>query len=279
MHFKLSILLVLSSLACASSDNGPQARALNVSSFNIRYGTANDGQDHWDMRRQHVLTTIRAEQPHLLGLQEALAFQVDYLAEMLPHFSVVGIGREGGRRGEFSCLFIDERRLEILRSGTFWLSEQPAQVASTGWDAALPRICTWALLRDRTSAAEFLWMNTHFDHRGQLARERSGALIHARLAEFAGLPAIVTGDLNAGEDSAPLIALKGDRLRDSFRVLHPDASDVGTFSGFKGRKDGLKIDYVLCSPEWTVLEASIDRRAFAGRNPSDHFPVIAKLRL
>ncbi len=262
------------------------APSLLVMSFNIRYGTARDGEDHWEKRKEHVLATIQAAEPQLLGLQEALAFQVDYLSERLPHLKVVGIGRDGDRQGEFSCLLIDERRLEILRSGTFWLSEKPEVVASKGWDAALPRICTWSILRERgalprerKAGPEFLWMNTHFDHRGERARRESGALIHERLAAFGKLPAIVSGDLNAGETSAVLRALKGDKLRDSFRVLHADAEQVGTFNGFRGRKDGAKIDYVLCTSDWEVLEATIERREFEGRTPSDHYPVLARLRL
>lgn len=280
-------ILLCSSVALAAQDDAQGAAQegasaalpVDVMTFNIRNGKAADGENHWSKRRHNVVATIQAGAPHVLGLQEAYAFQVDYLSEQLPQYQVVGVGRDGGKKGEYSCLFVDKKRLEVVRSGTFWLSDKPDVVASKGWDAALPRICTWAVLRERKGGPEFLVMNSHYDHRGKQARERSAALMHSRLAEFEGLPAIVTGDLNAGEESAPLKALKGDKLRDTFRVLHPDQKTVGTFGGFRGRKDGAKIDYVLCTSEWHVLEASIDRRAFDGRDPSDHFPVLARLRL
>lgn len=254
-------------------------KALTVMSFNIRNGLAKDGPNHWDKRKQDVLATIRANEPQLVGLQEAYHFQLEYLMQALPGYTLVGVGRGGGEQGEYSCILIETKRLEVRRSGTFWLSEKPEHVASKGWDAALPRICSWAVLRERGSLREFLVMNAHFDHRGSVARLRSAELMHARLDDFKGLAVIVTGDLNAGEASAPLVALKGEVLTDTFRSLHPKASPAGTFNGFAGKRDSAKIDYVLCSKEWTVQAASIDRREFDGRMPSDHYPVVAKLHL
>ncbi len=287
MHKLLQILIVTAGLfliACRATDPLSELErdvqgSMRVMTFNIRYGTASDGPNHWGLRRENVITTIRDQSPELVGIQEALDFQVEFLAERFPNFEIVGTGREGGMKGEFSCLLIDRERFDVRRSGTFWLSDEPETVGSKGWDAALPRICTWAVLLDRMNGREFVWMNTHFDHRGQLAREQSGQLIHSRLADFPGLPAIVTGDLNAAEESEPLVALKGDALRDSFREIHPSAGPAGTFNFFRGHNEGDKIDYVLCSEHWSVLSASIDRRQFDGRNPSDHYPVLADLRL
>lgn len=278
------LLFVLLPLAASCSARSapmelPSPEPLRALSFNIRYGTANDGEDHWLNRRENVVETIRSKEPDVIGLQEAIGFQVDFLSEHLPGYEVIGVGRDGGSGGEYSCLMIDRSRFETLRTGTFWLSEAPDLVASVGWDAALPRICTWAVLRERAGERDFLLMNSHFDHRGVEARERSGALIHSVLKDYPGLPVIVMGDFNAGEASAALKALKGDVLRDSFRVLHPGESVVGTFNGFRGQGDGQKIDYILCSKEWTVLTAFIDRREFDGHTPSDHYPVFAVLQL
>lgn len=279
---RISSLLALA--ACqtvsgpAKADNSRQS-PLRIASFNIRYGTAEDGEDRWERRRDLVLETIRGLDADLLGLQEALEFQVQELAQAFPRYSVIGLGREADGRGEQTALMLDRERFRVVRSGTFWLSETPEVVASRAWDAALPRICTWAVLFDSRSQVELLWMNTHFDHRGAKARAESGALIHSRLAEFPGMPVVITGDLNADERSAPLAALRGDTLVDSFRIVHPEAIEVGTFNRFTGKSDGEKIDYVLCGFEWKVEDASIERRQFDGRFPSDHFPVTATLSL
>ncbi len=260
-------------------DVPPDDSLLRVASFNIRYGTADDGGNRWERRGEIVIETIRGLDADLLGLQEALDFQVEELSQAFPRYHVLGLGREAGGRGEQTTLMLDAERFRVVRSDTFWLSETPAVVASKGWDAALPRICTWAVLFDSKSQREFLWMNSHFDHRGEVARAKSGALIHSKLAEFPGLPVVVTGDFNEGEDSPPLAALRGELLVDPFRVVQPGVAQVGTFNGFKGQRDGAKIDYVLCSSEWALHDASIHRREFGGRFPSDHFPVTATLGL
>ena len=87
------------------------------------------------------------------------------------------------------------------------------------------------------------------------------------------------GDFNAGEQNPAVRAMRG-AFRDTFRVQHPDATEVGTFSGFTfGNTRGEKIDHVFVSPEVEVLGAGIVRSSRDGRYPSDHFPVIAVLRM
>lgn len=246
-----------------------------VMTFNIRYGTADDGDDAWPHRSEHVLDVIHATAPAILGVQEALDFQIDWLAAGLPGYVRLGQGREGGSRGEHASLFVESARFEVLSSGDFWLSEQPDVEASVGWDAALTRLCTWARLRAVDSGREMTVWNTHFDHRGAQARVRSAELIAQRVRATEG-PNIVLGDLNAGETSAPLDRLTAAGLRDSFRALHPDRRDVGTFHAFRGGLDGDKIDHILATPELTPLAAEIlSAPASNGRWPSDHHPVTA----
>jgi endonuclease/exonuclease/phosphatase family metal-dependent hydrolase len=146
-------------------------------------------------------------------------------------------------------------------------------------------MATWAVLRDRSAPAEasFLVVGTHFDHRGETARLESARLIVRRAEEIAAarsLPTVILGDLNAGEDSAPLAVFRDAGYRDSFRLLHPDATEVGTFSAFRGETTGGKIDHLLCSAGWHVESAAILRpRREDGRCPSDHEPVVAVLSL
>ena len=256
-----------------------QPDPIRVMSFNIRYGTANDGENRWELRKDLVIGTIQDHSPQIVGVQEALAFQMDALAEALPQFRVLGQGRLGGRQGEFAALLVDRARFAVEEHGDFWLSPTPEEVGSRGWDAALPRMCTWAVLRDLKTDARIRVLNTHFDHRGQQARLESAAVL-IREGQLGGdLPVIVTGDLNADEDSPPLSRLREAGLRDSFRAVHPEAEEVGTFNGFRGRTDGGKIDYVLVDSRWQVSRAEILRDNDEGRYPSDHFPVVADLVL
>ena len=271
-------LAMLPSPACA-------AEPLRVMTFNIRYGTANDGENSWPKRREMLFDVIREFRPDVFGVQEALAFQVEQLEDALPGYEHFGVGRDdGAQAGEFAAIFYRTERLQFVDGGTFWLSDTPEVVGSTTWGNDLTRICTWAEFRDRAGGedARFRLYNNHWDHQSQPARERSAALVVKKIAaEAAGLPVLVTGDFNADEDNAAVATiLHGDPpLRDTFREVHPDVKNVGTFTGFAPQADGRKIDYVLVTPQWRVQAADIVRTQVDGRHPSDHFPVTAIVEL
>ncbi|UCF20030.1 MAG: endonuclease/exonuclease/phosphatase family protein [Gemmatimonadota bacterium] len=260
---------------------------ISVMSFNLRYGTADDGENSWPNRRELAFQVIREQAPDVIGTQEALRFQLDELREALPEYGEVGVGRDDGEStGEYAALLYSRSRFEVREHGTFWFSETPEAPGSIAWGARLPRICTWARLADRMTDRAFYLYNVHLDHESQESRERSVELLIAHISgrEFED-PVVVTGDFNAGEDNPAMLRLlgatggRGLPLRDSFRELHPQATDVGTFNGFRGTTSGPKIDGVVLSDGWSVVSASIVRTARAGRYPSDHFPVTARLRL
>jgi len=282
----------LSLLAVAGS-----AGELRVMSFNLRYGTAPDGDDAWERRRTLVAATIAAFAPDLLGTQECLAFQRDQLLADLPGFAVVAVGRDdGGDAGEMCACFYRETRFALQASGTFWLSETPAVVASRGWDAALPRIATWLRLRDRATGRDLLWLNTHFDHQGAAARRASAALLHDWLAARAdSVSLLVTGDFNVAASGEPGsiertltdgLPVPGEAtavnvtplLRDTWTAVHGAVEpELGTFHGFGRDPRPGRIDWILTSPDLAVRLAAIDRTAEDGRWPSDHHPVVAVL--
>jgi predicted amidohydrolase YtcJ/endonuclease/exonuclease/phosphatase family metal-dependent hydrolase len=261
-----------------------QARQpLTAMSFNIRYGTANDGENRWPLRREFLIDVMREENADVIGLQEALDFQIDEIIAALPAYGVIGVGRDdGGRKGEYSAILFRRDRFQVSDAGTFWFSDTPETVASKSWGNRITRICTWARLVDRDGRA-FWHYNVHLDHESQPSRERSAALLRQRIAErrHADEPVIVTGDFNAGERNAAVSAMTaGNAFIDSFRVKYPDEKVVGTFSAFDVAKTGVeKIDYVFVQPGTEVIRAAIVRTARSGRTPSDHFPVVAHIRL
>jgi endonuclease/exonuclease/phosphatase family metal-dependent hydrolase len=260
---------------------------LRAMTFNIRYGTAGDGQNAWDNRKELLLETIRKADPDLLGTQEVLAMQADFLVENLKDYTLVGMGRDDGKRqGEFSAVLFRSTRFEPLDSGTFWLSETPEVPGSKSWDSSPPRIATWVKLRDRQAGGrEICFLNTHWDNRGNRARVESGRIIRAWLNENAGgMSVIMTGDLNVTETHdgvRALLASEGHepRLVDVFRLVHPQPGlEEATAHGFTGRRRGRRIDFILASPQWTGTVATIDHTNRDGRYPSDHYPVEAVLR-
>lgn len=277
----------------AQTDSTPEFRFM---SFNLRYGTADDGENSWPLRRDLVFRVIRDHSPDVLGTQEVLRFQLDELREQLPGHREIGVGRDDGESsGEYAAILYREDRLLLLDQGTFWLSDTPEIVGSTTWGNNITRICTWARLQDKSSGAAFYVFNLHLDHQSQASRERSVELVTARISRREhGDPIIVTGDFNAGEENPAMRYLRGEiarahernaeapptlGLRDTYRVVHPHRTDVGTFNGFVGTSTGEKIDAILVSSEWEVRGAQIVRTAFERRYPSDHFPVVATLAI
>jgi endonuclease/exonuclease/phosphatase family metal-dependent hydrolase len=262
---------------------GSLAQELRVMSFNVRYGTAADGQDSWPLRRESVEGVLRDFQPDVVGVQEALHFQLEEFSDLLPEMSWIGVGRDDGlTAGEYAAILYRRDRLEVLGEGTFWFSDTPETPGSMSWGNEIPRVCTWGRFRDRVSGDTFTLFNLHWDHVSQSSREQGAHLLLDRIRDRGMMEdrVLVTGDFNAGEENPAFRTLleSGDpSLRDSFRARFPDAVGVGTFHGFRGGTEGEKIDAILVGPEWEVMDAGILRVAPDGRYPSDHYPVVAIL--
>jgi endonuclease/exonuclease/phosphatase family metal-dependent hydrolase len=281
----LALALLLGVQAATAAQ--PPGEALTVMSFNIRYGDAKDGENAWPKRRDFLFDVVRDADADLVGLQEALHSQITQITKAVPIYGVIGVGRDDGRRaGEYTAILFRKDRFHVAEAGTFWFSDTPEVPGSTSWGNRITRICTWARFIDRDGRG-FWHFNLHLDHQSQPSRERSAEMLRDRIAarSFPEEPVIVTGDFNVGEKNPAIHTLVGTPgspgpLVDTFRVLHPDAIDVGTYTGFKyGTVSGDKIDYILVQPGTDVFGAEIVRTSRDERYPSDHFPVTARVRL
>lgn len=276
-----SILILLTALLCyACRSDRPTASeaALKVISYNVRYTgePTTDGENHWSYRRHASINMVREERPALIGTQEVLAEQLEFLSENLPEYEVVGVGRDDGiSAGEHMAIFYRKEAVEMLDWGTFWLSPTPDS-PTMGWDAACYRTCTWARLRDRASGKEFAVMNTHLDHIGQVAREQSIRLLMQRMGELMGegMPVVMTGDFNSTTDQpiyAPLKAVMQDA-----REVAPASDPRSTFNGW-GRGSGV-IDHIFVrGVEVDRFEVLCDKN-YGAPYISDHYPVAAEIR-
>lgn len=264
------------------SISGPTVR---VVTFNVRTGNANDGDNSWGKRKGAFVTVWKGLVGDLYGIQEATPAQLADISDALPAYARFGQGRDGGQAGEHSDIYYKTARFKVIEKGTFWLSPTPEKPGSKGWDSAFPRICTWGRFEEKTSGYRFYHFNTHLDHKGPTARQQGIKLIAARIAARTGKdePVFLTGDFNSDEDGVPERYLRGDMaidgakisepMRDSFRVLFPNAKGVRTAHGFNGGTNGAKIDYVFIGKGITPTDAGIDHSKPNGRFPSDHYPV------
>lgn len=253
---------------------------VKIMSYNIRYANVNDAEkgNGWEQhRREKIVDLINHYDPDLLGVQEALKHQIDYLLEELPEYAFIGVGRnEGKMEGEFSAILYKKGRFEPLKQNTFWLSTTPDK-PSKDWDAALPRIATWGHFKDKENNNNFYYFNTHFDHIGQQARTESAKLIVEKINGIAGnKPIILSGDMNATPDTEPYEILS-NALKDAAEISQkPAYGPEGTFSGFDLRSDEefRRIDYIFVD-NMAVLSYETIADFNGNKFPSDHLPVMA----
>ena len=202
---------------------------------------------------------IQEIDPDLLGLQESFPEQTRFVSEGLPDHECYELGRRGEGKREESCAVLWRReRFEVLDRGTFWLGPKPSRIAKA-WDAALPRICTWLRLKDLESGRSFVFANTHFDHRGRRARLESAKLL---ASQWPGEAVVLTGDLNAGEDSRPLAALREGGFVDSYRSLYRGRGGGGDLYGLSTAELG---EDRLRAPPWAEQRAGGSHRDDAVR--------------
>ena len=274
---KLALLLAVMLPFAVSCKQEPAP--LKVMSYNIRYGTADDGEHVWPNRREAAAAMILDQRPLVFGVQEALDFQLEYLQENCPPYKYVGVGREDGiHGGEHMAVFYDSENAELENWGTYWLSETP-EVPSFGWDAACKRTATWVLLKDLKNGKHFYFVNTHLDHVGKEARRNGLILLVERIGQMnpEGYPMILCGDFNV---------YPTDPCLDDLRELMEDAretaaqTDLGTTWHDWGKVSGTPgIDYIFykgfkaCDSFSRVTEEYLETPFV-----SDHYPVTALLQ-
>ncbi|MCI3242818.1 endonuclease/exonuclease/phosphatase family protein [Streptomyces spinosisporus] len=269
--------------SASASARAPLAPRLEVMTFNLRFASTKR-PNSWPERRPVMRALLRRAHPHVIGTQEGLYQQLrDIDADLGPDYEWIGTGREGGSRDESTAVYYDTRRLTPLEHYTFWLSDTPEIIRSNTWRAAFPRIVTWVRFRDRADGGrQFYVLNTHFDHAGQYARERSAQLLTERIGMLdRSLPVVVTGDFNVPAHRNPVYdTLVGSGLVDTWDAAERRSPAYGTFHGYQGlTPDGDRIDWILTNPWATVHRATIDTYSEHGQYPSDHLPVQASISL
>lgn len=272
----LTIGLLFMSISLMAQKDMP---SFKVMTYNIKFDDKNDSLNNWDKRRDEVIGLLKYHAPLLFGTQEGLHHQMEDIKSGLSDFEYIGVGRDDGKqKGEYSAFFYHSKYFKPIKSGTFWLSETP-ETPSKSWDAALPRVCSWAELEHIASKKRFFIFNTHFDHMGIVAREKSIGVIINKIKEVAlDAPVVVTGDFNFTDDAKPYKDMT-QFLRDSRLISDiPPYGPEATFNAFHFEKmPDRRIDYIFVNASFDVLSYATLTDSKDMAYPSDHFPVVAEL--
>ena len=262
-----------------------QDDSVRIMTFNIRTGEAwwLDGWNCWHNRRKIVIDTLAENTADIIGLQEAVDYQLEEIQQALPQYSKYAVGRVNGKKsGETCAIFYRNDRFEMVDKGTFWFSKNPSSPGSKSWGSLFARICTWVHLVDKDSRMSFYVYNVHLDNWSQRSRAKSVRLLAEKIADRRTQdPFIVVGDFNMELDNPAMVYLQetaNPRMVDAWQFVHPADSKTGTYHKFSGRVKCPKIDHIPIGENTKVIDAKIDRHAAGGRYPSDHFPVIATIR-
>jgi endonuclease/exonuclease/phosphatase family metal-dependent hydrolase len=283
-HFKLIIGFVVVLLTFSITNIVAQEQ-IKVMSYNIRLDVAADGENRWDLRKEKVTALMQYYAPDFIGSQEVQHHQLQYILTQLYNYKYIGVGRDDGKTGgEYSCIFYNYKKVELIQQATFWLSPRPDTV-SMGWDAAYRRVCTYGLFKIKKSG-QLLWVfNTHLDNEGATARWKGIQLITTTIAAVnkgKNYPVILSGDFNALPADAPV--LHAESVLNYARKLSKEKpyGPADTWEGFEFNKkpDGC-IDYIFVSKDkkWTVEKFATITDSYDMKYPSDHFPVLATLAL
>lgn len=271
----LSLLLMMVAPALRS-------QSTKVMTYNIRYDNKSDTINHWNDRKAGLVKMLKEKEPDFIGVQEALHHQMTYLDSSLTRYKYLGVGREDGRqKGEYSAILYRADKYNVLEYSTIWLSKTPEK-PSVGWDAALERVCTYGSFENKKSKRKFWVFNTHFDHIGVLAREKSAELILNKIKKIntQNDPVVLMGDLNLTPDQKPIQSIKKE-LKDGYEVSKtPPSGPKGTFNGFDPAAPiDRRIDYIFVKGFTVDGYSHIDERLDNGKHLSDHLPVFAILSL
>ncbi len=256
---------------------------LTMMTYNIKLDYPKEGKDSWNNRKVWMLEQIKFYAPDIFGVQEAMPNQMKYMDSTMTDYSFVGVGRDDGKdEGEYSAIFYNKRKLKMVQSSTFWLSETPDEV-SRGWDAACNRVCSYGLFEDLNSKIQFWVFNTHFDHVGIVARARSTDLILTKINEIVNevSPVFLMGDFNLEPETENIQLIK-NKLDDSMEMsITAPFGPSGTFNNFEFDKPvTTRIDYIFVSKKYIEVNKYAvlsDNKEL--RYPSDHLPVYIEVRL
>ncbi|TWR27871.1 endonuclease/exonuclease/phosphatase family protein [Mucilaginibacter achroorhodeus] len=273
-------LTLLFAISLFVSFSYAQQRQLNIGTYNLRNANRGDSTagNGWGQRFPWAAKLILFQDFDIFGTQELKYHQITDLTDSLPGYKWLGAGRDDGKLGgEFSAIFYKSTRFQALKHGDFWMSTVTGR-PNKGWDAALPRICSWAQFKEIKTGFTFYFFNLHMDHIGVVARRESAKLILKKIQEMAGDTAtILTGDFNVDQTSDSYAVINNSGVLKDTYVLSPmKMAPNDTFNDFNANTAGDKrIDHIFVTKNFKVLRYGILTNTYHGRTPSDHYPVEA----
>lgn len=278
------VLLILCIFIYSGCFNAMQP--LKIISFNIRCENSKDGIHGWNNRKDNLVAFLKDNNPDIICMQEVVASQLSYLKEKLPKYKSVGVGRQDGKsKGEFTPIFYDSAKYELLDNGHFWLSDTIGKPGVLGWDAKIPRIVTWLKLKNVNTQKAFVVVNTHLDHIGMISRKKSAEMILNWCANYVKRePIIICGDFNDSTSSDVYNIMIHNKFHFTDAIISTKERDGVSYTYHKfgqlAESSRKRIDFIFVNKKIKVSKIDIPKeKKINGCYLSDHNPVIAWLKI
>ena len=105
VHFPFLIFFLITPRTFESND------IHSVITYNIKYDDNSNGENSWNVRKVALLELITTFSPNIIGIQEGLIHQVEFLNSKMNDHKYVGVGRDDGyRKGEYCAIFFNEKK-------------------------------------------------------------------------------------------------------------------------------------------------------------------------
>ncbi len=279
-------------LAQTTAAKNQDGQVVKLMTYNLKFASPTF-EPSWKVRREMQIDMIRKYDPDIIGTQEGLKEQIDYLADQLTDYVVIGEGRKGGDDDEHMAIFFKRDKFRLREMQSFQLSKTP-EIIGSGPEVN-PRMVSWIRLAminrpnegeesqypqdyrgHWENTREFYVFNTHFFNgsKDTLARLNASKLILERVnalnrfgAWTAERPVFLMGDFNCRPGSAPYKTLVGNN--DS---ANPDLLN-------NAFEDPKKIDWILYKGAVNVLKYEDVDYNEDGVYPSDHKPIYVEFEL
>lgn len=265
----------------SQTDIPENAEAFDITVMSYNVYISGTGKKSPENRSAGVINNLRNVMPDVFGLQEADYDWMQRIIEGMPEYSYVGVGRtDGAEDGEFSPVFYNSEKYNLLDSGTFWYSDTPDEPSIT-WVGLYNRICSWAVLEDKATGFEFAVFNSHWDHLSVVARNNSAKLLLEKIEEYApDMPVVITGDFNCKAETVAYETLIDGGFIDG-RYVAAETDDSVTYHGYNSLAiDDKIIDHILFKNEYGYANSyKVITDTYDGIYSSDHFPVVSKITL
>jgi endonuclease/exonuclease/phosphatase family metal-dependent hydrolase len=236
-----------------------------------------------DKRAKLFAQQINDQMPDVLGVQEINSDWVAKMEEFLPQYGYYGVkrgGDDGEKYSEMNGIFYLKEKFELLESNTFWLSDTP-DVESKHTDAACYRICSYVILKNKTTGKVFAHFNTHFDHVSESAQELGGNLVSQRakdvISSYGEIPIVITGDLNQYSDAPGCVALEKNGYFNANKTVD-NGDNMLTYNGWTNDTEGRPIDYIFVNNSFSASEYRVITETGSKTNVSDHYMIMATLK-